>query len=63
MTKKWKSLYLPTKKSIYNTYILIITINQLKNYVINEGEIVTRENIEVNVSTSYTTDTNLQTEC
>ena len=49
--------------SVAHTSHLIMFITRLHNYVINEGELSTPTNSEVQGEKCYTTETNIHDEC
>ena len=62
MTKKCQILHHPIKITVAHTSHLIMCIARLHNYVINEGEVVTPENSEVQGTTCFRADPNIRHE-
>ena len=62
MTNKWLILDSPIKTNVAHASNLIMCIARLHNYVINEGEVVTPENSEVQCTTCFRADPDIRDE-
>ena len=63
MTNKWLILDSPIKTTVAHSSHLIMCIARLHNYVINEGEVVTPANSEVQCTTCFRADPDIRDEC
>ena len=63
MTNKWIILDSPIKTTVAHASHLIMCIARLHNYVINEGEVVTPANGEVQGTTCFRADPDIRDEC